>query len=97
MTNIGEWSTAHYDCFRYPLESQWNPPSRAWVVPKASVNALEKSKKLADTGIGHPACHLDISMITLSTPNTTDIITKNPTPDVSLIIISKFLFTKNYI
>ena len=81
----------------YPLESQWNPSSRAWVGPKASVNALDNSKKLADTGIGHPACHLDISMVTFSTPNTTDIITKNPTSDVSLIIISKFLFIKNHI
>ena len=65
--------------------------------PKASVYALEKSKKLADTGIGHLACHLDISMVTFSTPNTTDIITKHPTPDVSLVIISKFLFIKNHI
>jgi hypothetical protein len=67
------------------------------VGPKASVNALEKSKKLADTGIGHLACHLDISMVNLSTANTTDIITKNPTPDVSLIIVPKFLFLKNHI
>ena len=64
--------------------------------PKASVYALEKSKKLADAGIGHPACDLDISMVTLRTLNTTDIITKHPTPDISLIIVSKFLFSKNH-
>jgi len=64
---------------------------------RASVNALEKSESLAHAGIGHPTCHLDISMVILRKQSTTDIVMKHPTPDISLAIISKALLIKNYI
>ena len=64
-------------------------PTGKSVGPKARVNALEKRKQL-DAGIGHPACHLDISVVTLRMPNNTDIITKHPTPDISLSYLNFF-------
>lgn len=64
---------------------------------RASANALEKSESLVHAGIGHPTCRLDISMVILRKQNTTDIVMKHPTPDISLAIIPKVLLIKNYI